>query len=119
MGIRLAKEDEIQGLDLAGIIYDMERRNKKELLLFLLAHGESWEVAATRAVSTLVKKVLQEQSNTKQDGHENGNFELHYTPSNANQKSFKVTLPNKPKSPNQVSSYVTNDTQQESMTSKI
>ncbi|CAF4070063.1 unnamed protein product, partial [Rotaria sp. Silwood1] len=73
MGIRLGKEDEHQGLDIT-------------------AHGESWEVTASRAVSDLVKKVLQEQGTTKEEAEDAGTFELHYNPKNSNRKSFKIPL---------------------------
>ncbi|CAF3868814.1 unnamed protein product, partial [Rotaria sp. Silwood1] len=73
MGIRLGKEDELQGLDIT-------------------AHGESWEVTASRAVSDLVKKVLQEQGTTKEEAEDAGTFELHYNPKNSNRKSFKIPL---------------------------
>jgi len=88
MGIRLAKEDELEGLDLT-------------------AHGESWEVAASRAVSDVVRKIIEEQDdNTKQPVQENGTFELHYTPTNSNVRSFKIPLPKRHKSPDvQLNSY--------------
>ncbi|CAF1580895.1 unnamed protein product, partial [Adineta steineri] len=73
IGIRLAKEDELEGLDLT-------------------AHGESWEVAASRAVGDLVKQILEEQGTNKEKIEDNGSFELHYTPSDSNAKSFSVPL---------------------------
>ncbi|CAF1553731.1 unnamed protein product, partial [Adineta steineri] len=69
---RLAKEDELEGLDLT-------------------AHGEGWEVVASRAVSDLVKKILDNQHNPN-EMRESGTFELHYTPSDAKRKPFKVNL---------------------------
>ncbi|CAF0859186.1 unnamed protein product [Adineta steineri] len=72
IGIRLAKEDELEGLDLT-------------------AHGEGWEVVASRAVSDLVKKILDNQHNPN-EMRESGTFELHYTPSDAKRKPFKVNL---------------------------
>ncbi|CAF3896349.1 unnamed protein product [Rotaria sordida] len=73
MGIRLAKEDELEGLDLT-------------------AHGESWQVTASRAVSDLVKKFLDEQGITKEEAEDNGTLELHYTPNHPNKKAFKIPL---------------------------
>ncbi|CAF3926397.1 unnamed protein product [Adineta steineri] len=72
IGIRLAKEDELEGLDLT-------------------AHGEGWEVVASRAVSDLVKKILDNQHNPN-EMRESGTFELHYTPSDAKHKPLKVNL---------------------------
>ncbi|CAF3400658.1 unnamed protein product, partial [Rotaria sp. Silwood2] len=73
MGIRLAEKDELEGLDIA-------------------AHGESWEITASRAVSDLVKKVLQEQDVTKEEAENTGTFELHYNPKNPNKKALKIPL---------------------------
>ncbi|CAF5018228.1 unnamed protein product, partial [Rotaria sp. Silwood1] len=73
MGIRLGKEDEVQGLDIA-------------------AHGESWEINASRAVCDLVKKVLQEQGTTREGAEDTGTFELHYKPKNPTKKSLKIPL---------------------------
>jgi hypothetical protein len=68
-------------------------------MLGFLAHGERWEVAASRAVSDLVKNILKEQNKTTEEAQENGTFELHYTPTNTNGKSFKIPLPKRQKSP--------------------
>ncbi|CAF1523878.1 unnamed protein product, partial [Rotaria sordida] len=73
MGSRWAKEDEFEGLDLT-------------------AHGESWQVTASRAVSDLVKKFLDEQGITKEEAEDNGTLELHYTPNHPNKKAFKIPL---------------------------
>ncbi|CAF0935984.1 unnamed protein product [Rotaria sordida] len=73
MGIRLAKEDELEGLDLT-------------------EHGENWEVTASRAVSDLVQKILEEQGMTKEEAEDNGTLELHYNPENPNKKAFRVPL---------------------------
>nr|AFK35842.1 unknown [Lotus japonicus] len=75
IGIRLAKEDELEGLDLA-------------------AHGEGWEVVASRAVGDLVKKVLANQHTTRNEICDNGTFELRYTPTDPTRQSFKVNIPN-------------------------
>jgi hypothetical protein len=91
----------------------------KKVSSFFLAHGEAWEVVASRAVSTLVKKILQEEGNTKHEAQENGTFELHYTPSDAKSKSYKVPLPKQQKSSNQINGYPINDVDQDSMTSKF
>ncbi|CAF0880484.1 unnamed protein product [Adineta steineri] len=74
MGIRLAKEDEMIGLDAA-------------------AHGEGWEVAASRAVGDMVKQVLAEVNENKGQLAENGTFELRYVPANKDRHSFSVPLP--------------------------
>ena len=73
MGIRLGKEDELEGLDLT-------------------AHGESWEVAASRAVHDLVRKVLDEQGTIQDKPEDNGSFELHYTSTNPCHKSITIPL---------------------------
>jgi hypothetical protein len=72
---------------------------KQLIFPFVLAHGEGWEIVASRAVSDLVKKVLGEQHHTADQVQENGTFELHYTPSDAKMKTYKVPLPNPQKSP--------------------
>lgn len=59
---------------------------------FCLAHGESWEVAASRAVSDLVKKILEEEGINKEKFEDNGSFELHYTPTNSCHKSITIPL---------------------------
>jgi len=46
-----------------------------------------------------VKKVLGELHNTTEQVQENGTFELHYTPSDAKMKTYKVPLSNPQKSP--------------------
>ncbi|CAF5144939.1 unnamed protein product, partial [Rotaria sp. Silwood1] len=69
MGIRLAKEDELQGLDLT-------------------AHGESWQVTASRTVSDLVRKILDEEGVSKEEAEDAGTLELHYNPKNPNKKPF-------------------------------
>jgi hypothetical protein len=43
MGIRLAKEDELEGLDLTGITLPFYHLLKNEVSI-CIAHGESWEV---------------------------------------------------------------------------
>ena len=48
----------------------------KNKILIVVAHGESWEVAASRAVSDLVKKIIEEQNNDKEQPQENGTFAL-------------------------------------------
>jgi hypothetical protein len=63
------------------------------------AHGEGWEVVASRAVSELVKKVLVNQNTTRDEVRDNGTFELHYTPSDSARRSFKVDIPKPKKSP--------------------
>ncbi|CAF4237676.1 unnamed protein product, partial [Rotaria sordida] len=68
-----AKEDELEGLDLT-------------------AHGESWQVTASRTVNDLVKKVLEEQGIMNEEAEDNGTLELHYNPKNPNKKAFKVPL---------------------------
>jgi len=60
--------------------------------LFFVAHGESWKVTATRAVSEMVQKVISEQNNKKEHLQENGTFELHYTPANTSDKSFVIPI---------------------------
>ncbi|CAF4422599.1 unnamed protein product, partial [Rotaria sp. Silwood2] len=73
IGIRLAKEDELEGLDIT-------------------AHGESWEVAASRAIGDLVQTVLEEQESMKANGKDTGTFELRYSPKNPNRTGFKIDL---------------------------
>jgi hypothetical protein len=92
MGIRLAKEDELAGLDLAGkikvILYKILQKTNA-----FLAHGENWEITASRKVSDLVKKILEEQGDNKGGPVENGTFELHFNPNDSNRRSYKIPLP--------------------------
>lgn len=67
--------------------------------MFILAHGERWDMAASRAVTDLVQKVLQKQDKTTQEAQDNGTFGLLYTPTDTKRKSFKVSLPKSPKTP--------------------
>jgi hypothetical protein len=67
--------------------------------LLFLAHGENWEVAATRAIGDLVRKVLKEQDNSKDEARASGTFELLYTPPDRKQTSFKIPLPHPQKTP--------------------
>lgn len=61
-------------------------------MFLLIAHGESWEEAASRAVTDMVQKVLAEHDNSKENLQENGTFELHYTPANTANKTFSISL---------------------------
>jgi hypothetical protein len=61
-------------------------------MIIYLAHGESWEVAASRAVHDLVKKVLDEQGMNEEKPEDNGSFELHYTSTNSCHKSITIPL---------------------------
>ena len=90
MGIRLAKEDELKGLDLTSIIEIFI--HEKNRFVFFLAHGENWELTTTRKVSDLVKKILDDQDDMQAEAKENGTFELHYTPSDAKRQSFKIPI---------------------------
>ena len=60
--------------------------------MFLLAHGENWELTASRKVSDLVKKILEEQGDNKGTPVENGTFELHFNSNDSNRKSYKIPL---------------------------
>lgn len=57
-----------------------------------LAHGESWEIAASHAISNLVKKVLDENDSGRAPTHRRGTFSLHYTPTNFNEKVIAIPL---------------------------
>ncbi|CAF3595717.1 unnamed protein product [Rotaria sp. Silwood1] len=74
IGIRLAREDELTGLDLA-------------------AHGENWEAAATRAAADLVQEMRQQQEQSGNGidyAHDNGTFELSYKPSDSSVKPITI-----------------------------
>ncbi|CAF3896388.1 unnamed protein product, partial [Rotaria sordida] len=73
MGIRLAEEDEVEGLDLT-------------------AHGENWEVTASQAIGDLVKTILEEQKHMEAAGQDTGTFELRYNPKNPKKMGFKIPL---------------------------
>jgi len=60
--------------------------------LLVVAHGENWEVAASQAVTDVIKKFIAENNLGKEQLQENGTFELHYTPTNTVNKSFTIPL---------------------------
>ena len=93
IGIRLAKEDEVEGLDLTGKRFILFTRMGKNLHHhFFVAHGESWEIAASRAVSKLVKAILEESKYDREEARESGKFELLYTPTDRSQKAIAIPL---------------------------
>lgn len=116
VGIRLAKEDELEGLDLASSAWTIYHSTRlKNHFVLILAHGESWEVAASRAIGTLVKKILQEQGDSKELPQDTGTFELHYNPKNPNKKGFAVTVLKRKKLQNsEISPDAQSSTQQQS-----
>jgi hypothetical protein len=62
--------------------------------LFVVAHGESWEINASRTVGEIVEKVLAEHYNARKENPEQaGTFELHYKPADRIERSFSVPLP--------------------------
>ena len=61
-------------------------------LLSAVAHGESWEVTASRAVSDLVRKILEENRRAGSSAEHRGSFSLQYTPANVNGKSITIPL---------------------------
>ena len=85
-------------------------RNQKTKLLFVLAHGESWEVAASRAVSDLVTKVIQDQV-AKGHYRPGGTFNLHYKPPNENEQSITIPLTNSNPNPQPANHVETNSGQ--------
>ncbi|CAF1594809.1 unnamed protein product [Adineta ricciae] len=76
IGIRLAREDEMEGLDVS-------------------AHGESWEVAASRAFSKFVKEIVEEYNNSAnaQNVEENGTIALQYTSASGKQPAITIPFP--------------------------
>lgn len=58
----------------------------------ILAHGESWEIAASHAITNIIEKYLSDQGHSRNNLQENGTFELHYVPANAMKKSFTIPL---------------------------
>lgn len=92
IGIRLAKNDELEGLDLTGIIrtcyLNMQKINGFD---FILEHGENWEIEASRSIGDIVKKILEEQGKTR-EGEDAGTFELHYNPKNPNKNAYRIPL---------------------------
>jgi ribosomal protein S12 methylthiotransferase accessory factor YcaO len=61
-------------------------------MILIVAHGESWELAASRAVTDVIQQFLTEPNVAKEQLHENGTFELHYTPTNGINRSFSIPL---------------------------
>jgi hypothetical protein len=68
-------------------------------ILFVVAHGENWEVAASHAVGDLVKKIIDEQSRIEGQSQEKGTFSLKYKPSNSDRASIIIPLSTPTKSP--------------------
>jgi hypothetical protein len=91
MGIRLAKEDELEGLDLTGITLPFYHLLKNEVSI-CIAHGESWEVNASRVVNDSVKQSLEEQGTNREKVEDTCSFELHFTPTNSSHKSITIPL---------------------------
>ena len=57
------------------------------------AHGENWEVAATRAAADLVDKMREQRALTENGGNyqqDNGTFELSYKPANENTRPIII-----------------------------
>jgi hypothetical protein len=93
MGIRLAKEDELQGLDVTGKLLSLLIKSENEGLI-VIAHGESWEVAASRAVNNLIMKVIEEQAANKGQPQRKVTIDLLCTPANPNEKPITIPLLN-------------------------
>jgi hypothetical protein len=68
------------------------KRNRKNNISIVVAHGESKEVAASRAVSDMIEKILLEHHNDMVRVQSHGTFQLQYTPIDTNQKSYAVPL---------------------------
>lgn len=60
--------------------------------MFITAHGEGWEIVASRAVGSLVKEILEENQNENKSSHRRGTFSLHYIPENFNEKTIAIPL---------------------------
>jgi len=58
-----------------------------------IAHGEGWELAASRAISEMTKKILEEYKDMKTSVEDNGTFQLQYNPSCRSKKSISIQLP--------------------------
>ena len=61
-------------------------------LLYVSAHGESWEVAATRSIGERIQKIIEEHINNRDRSETGGTFELHYTPGKA-RGGNSITIP--------------------------
>ncbi len=60
--------------------------------MIITAHGESWEVAASRAVSALVKKVIEEHNTNNGPFLRRDTVDLRYTPGNPDGKTVIIPL---------------------------
>ncbi|CAF2697182.1 unnamed protein product [Rotaria sp. Silwood2] len=91
IGIRLPREDELTGLDIAGmigLIFVFPR--KRNIICIIIAHGEKWEIAATRAAADLVDRMREQAGDGGDFEHDNGTFELSYKPANTNAKPITL-----------------------------
>jgi hypothetical protein len=61
-------------------------------MLMSVAHGEGWEVAASRAVHKLVREILDEQAQNNEKAELPGRFELLYTPGKLRSGSIAVPV---------------------------
>ncbi len=68
-------------------------------ILFVVAHGENWEVAASHAVADLVKKIIKEHIHNQGPSEENGTFSLQYKSTNSNRTAIVIPLSSQNKSP--------------------
>ena len=64
------------------------------LVLLLIAHGESWEVAASHAVSNLIATMIEEKLSRTKHREQQGSFHLQYIPPNADEKPVTVPVSN-------------------------
>jgi hypothetical protein len=61
-------------------------------ILLVLAHGESWEIGASRAVADLVKKIIEEQIANQEQSEQGGAVNLHYIPPSSDRKAIVIPL---------------------------
>ena len=67
--------------------------------MFVVAHGENWEIAASHAVADLVKKIIKEQIQNPRQSEQNGIFSLQYQSVNPDRTTIVIPLSSQIKSP--------------------
>lgn len=92
MGIRLPKEDEIEGLDVTGRFELLIALSVHGDIRLIVAHGERWQVAASNAFNELIRKVVEEHHKAADQLQGKGTLALQYIPADADQQAFSVPI---------------------------
>ena len=88
--------------------------------LWIVAHGENWEVAASHVVKHLMAKAFDDYAQNKEKQLDDGSLEVRVTGSNGEQRSVRISTPPSRTSENrQPPAYGSNDTYDAPHSAKI